>query len=60
MARHNTSKSVAAINSHLALSFMFITRTPGIQFQVDVVGKSWRGTRSSLSGRELVFGYAAN
>jgi len=60
VARHNTSKIGNAINSHLALSFMFITRAPGIQFQVGGVGKLWRGTRSSLSGLELVFGCAAN
>jgi hypothetical protein len=60
MARHNTSKTGTAINSHLALSFMFINRASGIQFQVASVGKLWRGTRSSLSGLELVFGCAAN
>ena len=60
MARHNTSKTGTAINSHLTLNFMFITRAAGIQFQVGGVGKLWRGTRSSLNGLELVFGRAAN
>lgn len=59
MARHNTSKTGTAINSHLALSFMFINRASGIQFQVAGVGKLWEVTRSSLSGLESVFGCGA-
>jgi hypothetical protein len=39
VARHDTSKTGTAINSHLALSFIPITGAPGIQFEVVGVGK---------------------